>query len=347
MMKRTVFSLAVLFVAFRASDTLHIRLPKQWPEPEQRLHLNSNTVLLGRLLFYDPVLSANNMVSCASCHSPYNSFAHTDHSLSHGIDDQVGFRNAPPLINLAWRKDFMWDGFATNMEQQIRFPIDHPKEMGSSFDSLPIKLSMAGGYGPFFNRAFGDEQITAPRILSALSQFLVSLVSSNSRYDQMKRGEVVFSQQESDGYRVFQQNCMNCHHEPLFTGNQYASNGLPVDSTLSDYGRMRVTGDPMDSIRFRVPTLRNIEYTYPYMHDGRFHSLWQVLDHYQKHFQSNANETDASTHTGLTALTAQSKVDLMAFLLTLSDKEFIFGNQHGYPMDAIREKNQTQSPNTY
>lgn len=328
MMKRTLLLMSVLFLAFRASDTIHIKHPRHWPKPEHRTIFDSNTVLLGRMLFFDPVLSANNMISCASCHSPYNSFAHTDHRLSHGIDDRIGTRNAPPLINLAWRKDFMWDGFTVNMEQQIMFPVDHADEMGSSFDSLPFKLSRAGGYEKFFLNAFGDEKITNQRIVSAISQFVFSLVSANSKYDQMKRGEVHFTEKEWNGYRFFQQQCSGCHQEPLFTNNRFESNNLPMDTALRDLGRMRVTGNSSDSLRFRVPSLRNIEYTYPYMHDGRFMTLWQVMDHYE-----NSGMLDHGSQ-----FVSETRVDLMAFLLTLSDKEFVLGNKNGYPSQAFKEK---------
>lgn len=327
MMKRTLLLLSVLFFAFRASDTIRIKLPAHWPKPEHRLSFDSNAVLLGRMLFYDPVLSANNMVSCASCHSPYNSFAHTDHRLSHGIDDRMGIRNAPPLINLAWRRDFMWDGFTGTMEQQIMFPVDHPDEMGSSFDSLALKLTLAGGYGKYFQRAFGDEKITNQRAMSAISQFLFSLVSANSKYDQMKKGEALFTSQEQNGYKFFKQACSSCHREPLFTNNGFESNRLPMDTVLRDLGRMRITGNRSDSLFFRVPTLRNIEYTYPYMHDGRFNSLWQVMDHYA--------HSEMLGH-GM-RFTSETQVDLMAFLLTLSDREFVLGNHHGYPNQAFQE----------
>lgn len=346
MMRRILLLLSVLFLAFRGSDKIQIAFPGSWPKPEHRMQFDADVVLLGRMLFYDPMLSADGLVSCASCHSPYNSFAHTDHALSHGIDDRIGFRNAPALINLAWRKDFMWDGRFSSLEEQIRFPVDHPDEMGSSFDSLPMKLQKAGGYGKFFASAFGDPEINIPRILEAFSQFTLSLVSGNSKYDQMKKGKLVFTEQESNGYRVFQESCGGCHREPLFTSNQYARNGLTIDSALHDYGRMRVTGDPADSMRFRVPTLRNIEYTYPYMHDGRYASLWQVLNHYQ---QTSFYRADLFGGPLNNELTDKNKVDLMAFLLTLSDREFVYGSKHGYPTESFNEKKQLQSQslNTY
>jgi cytochrome c peroxidase len=339
-MRLVLLVLLVLFVAFRTSDKFNSHILESWPKPEHEEALDSNQVLLGRMLFYEPMLSSNGMVSCASCHSPYNSFAHTDHALSHGVDDRIGFRNAPALINLAWRKNFMWDGFSKTISEQIMFPVDHPDEMGSSFDSLPDKLRKDGGYSVFFQRAFGDPNINEQRVVKAFTQFLFSLVSANSKYDQVKRREAAFTNQESEGYGVFKQHCAGCHAEPLFADNRYSTNHLPVDTAIKDYGRMRVTGKVSDSLLFRIPTLRNIEYTFPYMHDGRFKSLWQVMDHYQS---ANLTSHSPKSSSQIIKLSPNEKVDLMAFLLTLSDKEFVFDPEHSYPINAFREKSRYQS----
>lgn len=294
------------------------------------------------MLFYDPVLSADGMVSCASCHSPYNAFAHTDHTLSHGIRDQVGKRNAPGLMNLAWRKDFMWDGSIKSIKEQIAFPINHPQEMGSSLDSIPQKLTKAGGYATYFEKAFGDPSITNTRIASAISQFVLTLVSSGAKYDKVLKGEATFNMQESKGYALFKKNCSECHTEPLFTTNGFGRNNLPLDTHLNDNGRYAITEDSIDYMSFRIQTLRNIEYTYPYMHDGRFKSLWQVLDHYR-----NAGDLplpDGQVQKAV-VLNEEEKVDLMAFLLTLTDKDFLFNSEYGYPVKLFQEKNnQTLNP---
>lgn len=315
----------VLLAAFKSAD--QVPIPNGWPHPTQKTLLNRNQIQLGRTLFYDPHMSANNLVSCASCHSPYNAFAHTDHALSHGIDDRIGKRNAPTLMNLAWRKDFMWDGAFNNLEEQVAFPIDHPDEMGSALDSLPLKLD-ADKYGQMFAQAFGDSSITPSRITKSISSFLLSLVSYQSKYDEVKKGLKNFSEQENNGYYIYKNHCASCHQEPLFTSGAYAFNDLEVDEKLKDYGRMQVTRNSRDSLRFRIPSLRNIEYTYPYMHDGRFKNMWEVLHHYN---QADSLSDSKGRKVKNIRLNAEEKVDLMAFLLTLTDKKFLFNPAHAYP----------------
>jgi cytochrome c peroxidase len=335
-MKRILFFIVLLAFGFRASENIKLEKPKGWPDPEIAYALNSQQIQLGRILFYDPVLSADGMVSCASCHSPYNAFAHTDHALSHGIGDQIGKRNAPALMNLAWRKDFMWDGSISSLNAQIAFPINHPHEMGSSLDSIPQKLITIGGYAPYFETAFGDSTITTSRITSSISQFILSLMSSSSKYDKVLNGEEVLAAQESKGYVLFKKNCSGCHAEPLLTTNGFGRNNLPINSDLNDVGRYAITKDSSDYLSFRIPSLRNIEHTYPFMHDGRFKSLWQVMDHY-----SNAGALtllDGRMQEPI-VLNENEKVDLMAFLLTLTDKDFLFNPDYGYPAKLFQEKN--------
>ncbi|MGR6087607.1 MAG: cytochrome-c peroxidase [Arcticibacter sp.] len=333
-MKRIFFFVVLLAFGFRASDEIRVRKPKGWPDTVIKNTLNSQQVELGRMLFYDPALSANNMVSCASCHSPYNAFAHTDHALSHGIDDRIGKRNAPALMNLAWRKDFMWDGAFRSLEEQVAFPINHPDEMGSSIDSMHLKLQ-SSTYSNYFSAAYGDSKITPNRISHSISSFLLTLVSSQSKYDAVQQGKAHFTDQEQKGYTVFKNNCNSCHQEPLFTTGGFAKNGLPLDNNLNDFGRMQITSLSKDSLRFRIPTLRNIEYTYPYMHDGRFKSLWQVMDHYN---QASDLIDDKGRSVEKFHLTANEKVDLMAFLLTLTDKEFLFNPAHAYPKSNFEKQ---------
>lgn len=335
-MKRILFFIVLLTFGFRASEEIKLTVPQGWPETEANYVINIHQIQLGRMLFYDPVLSADGMVSCASCHSPYNAFAHTDHALSHGIRDQVGKRNAPALMNLAWRKDFMWDGSIKTLKEQIAFPINHPIEMGSSLDSVPQKLIAVGGYGPYFEKAFGDIQITDSRITAAISRFIITLVSSNSKYDKVLNGEMAFTAQESKGYAIFKKNCSGCHVEPLLTTNGFGKNNLPFNTDLNDVGRYDTTKDSSDYLNFRIPTLRNVEHTYPYMHDGRFKSLWQVMDHYRNAGQLKLPDGRIQN---AVILSEDEKVELMAFLLTLTDKEFLFNPEFGYPSKLFQEKN--------
>jgi cytochrome c peroxidase len=306
--------------------------PDYFPKPAYNFNRNppdSAKIQLGRNLFYSPVLSLNSTISCASCHSPYNAFAHTDHSLSHGIHDQVGNRNAPALFNLAWQKKFMWDGAVNHLDMQPLAALSHPKEMGESLPSVVKKLNQSGFYRNLFYQAFGDSIATGEKVLKALAQFQLTLVSANSKYDQVRQGKTSFTEQEERGYTLFSAYCNTCHKEPMFTDYSFANNGLPTDSTLNDYGRWIITQKSEDSLHFKVPSLRNLSYTFPYMHDGRFKKLQQVIDHYTGGIQDSKTLSKKLKKPIL--LSGDDKIDLLSFLLTLNDREFIYNPQHNYP----------------
>ena len=330
-----LFLITFTTVAF-TSDYFELEYPNYFPIPEYDFSNNNLTkekVALGRALFYDPILSKDNTISCASCHSPYNAFAHTDHDLSHGINDEIGTRNAPALFNLAWQKTFMWDGAINHLDMQALAPISHPKEMNESLKNVISKLQNKKIYPLLFYQAFQDSVITGEYVLKALSQFQLTLVSANSKYDQMKRGEVEFSQQEINGYQLFKKNCNSCHTEPLFFNADFANNALPIDTTLNDFGKWMVTKQLKDSLQFKIPTLRNLSFTYPYMHDGRFRKLKEVLNHYTEGISKSSNSI--STIKNSITLTSNEKVDLIAFLKTLNDKEFVFNLKHQFPREIL------------
>ncbi len=290
--------------------------------------LDSLTIELGRALFYDPILSANNTISCASCHSPFNSFAHSDHQLSHGINDSIGNRNAPALFNLAWQNYFMWDGAVNHLDMQALAPISHPNEMGSNIIQVIKKLSNKPVYKKSFAKVFKDSTITSSRILKALSQFQLTLVSANSKYDRVQMGTEEFTNQERNGYELFKKNCNTCHTEPLFTNYSFENNGLPIDPVLNDFGRFNITQIDADKFKFKVPSLRNLSYTYPYMHDGRFVTIKEVINHYtteEAEIKSNSIKLKIPIK-----LNANERIDIIAFLLTLNDKEFVFNKKHQY-----------------
>ena len=306
--------------------------PASWPRPFYDLEkspLSKEGIALGRKLFYDPILSADSTISCSNCHLSYTAFTHVDHDLSHGILDSIGTRNSPALMNLAWNKLFMWDGAVNHLDVQALAPITHGAEMGEDLNNVIAKLQRMVVYPALFKAAFGDSIITGEHLLKALSQFQLTLVSANSKYDKMKRGEVAFSEQEQRGYELFKTNCNTCHQEPLFTNSAFENTGLPVDTTLNDYGRMLITKNASDSLRFKVPTLRNVEFSYPYMHDGRFKTIRQVLNHYADGVSNSATLADELK--GGIPLTSNEKVDLTAFLLTLTDKEFLFNPDFAFP----------------
>ncbi len=313
-----------------------LEYPAYFPKPVYHFEYNplsQEKVTLGRALFYDPILSRDSTISCASCHSPYNAFAHTDHDLSHGINDAIGTRNAPALFNLAWQKSLMWDGAINHLDMQALAPITHPDEMGETLKNVVSKLQQKSIYPPLFFKAFGDSIVTGEHLLKALSQFQLTLISGNAKYDQVKKGTDNFSAQEKSGYLLFQENCNACHREPLFTTSGFAANGLPVDTTLHDYGKGMITHKLEDSLTFKIPSLRNLSYTYPYMHDGRFRKIRQVLDHYTTLTPGALKGPDSSEIT--IVLTSNEKADLIAFLLTLNDKEFLFNPLHQYPKNIL------------
>lgn len=328
--------LLVLFItAFTARDMAFL-YPSSWPRPAYNFSKNPierDKVNLGRVLFYDPLLSENNSISCESCHSPYSAFTHTDHALSHGIYDSIGTRNSPALMNLAWKKSFMWDGSINQLDMQALAPISHPLEMGSSMQQVVNKLNASKKYRQLFYKAYGDSIPTGEKTLKAISQFLLTLVSANSKYDKVMRGEEQFTAKENNGYALFQKNCSSCHREPLFTNDEFANNGLPENSTLKDKGRMQITFDTMDAYKFKIPTLRNIEFTFPYMHDGRFKKLSEVMNHYTDGIIESKSLAPALKNK--ISITQNEKVDLICFLLTLSDKEFVFNANHTYPKEII------------
>lgn len=339
-MKRQFYILIVIaaFVssAFYAPVIVELYYPANFPSPNYdftKNELTQSKIDLGRALFYDPLLSADNTVSCASCHSPFNAFAHTDHDLSHGINDKIGTRNAPALMNLAWHKTFMWDGAINHLDMQALAPISHEKEMGEEIGSVVAKLQGKAIYPKLFNDAFGDSIIKSEYVLKALSQFQLTLVSTNSKYDRVKQKLEVFSKQEENGYKLFQKNCNSCHAEPLFSTYEFANNGLPVDTTLNDYGKGAISLQSSDSLLFKIPTLRNLSYTFPYMHDGRFKKLSQVLHHYTDGVQSSKT-LSVELENGI-ALSSNEKVDLIAFLLTLNDKKFVFNPKHQFPKNIL------------
>lgn len=327
-----VFVIAFFLISYKSIKEIYFYVPKNWPKPSYNFALyplSQEKIKLGRILFYDPILSRDNTISCASCHSQYTAFTHVDHDLSHGIEDRIGTRNSPALMNLAWHKSFMWDGSINHLDMQALAPISHPDEMGEKIEHVVVKLQQSKSYPHLFYEAFKDSLITGEHTLKAISQFMLTLISSESKYDSVMRKQRVFTEQEKNGYTLFKQNCSSCHTEPLFTNLRFENNGLPLDKILKDYGRMALTHNPKDSLLFKIPSLRNIEFSYPYMHDGRFKTLSEVMNHYTKGIQHSA--TLAKQLNKELILTSNEKVDLIAFLLTLTDRKFLFNPAYSFP----------------
>ncbi|MDQ3109368.1 MAG: cytochrome-c peroxidase [Bacteroidota bacterium] len=307
-----------------STEDVSFRIPQGFPQPVYTFTNNPVTpdgFKLGRRLFYEPKLSADNSVSCGFCHQQPNAFANANHQFSHGIGGQLGTRNTPAIFNMAWTQLFMWDGGINHIESQPLGPITNPVEMGETLSNVITKLNADASYRAQFNAAFGDDSITTQRICQSLAQFMGLMISSNSKYDQYSRGETQLNTQEANGLAVFRTKCASCHSEPLFTDNSFHNNGLAVDNTLDDYGRMTITALPSDSLKFKTPSLRNITVTGPYMHDGRFLTLEECLDHYSSGVVSSS--TLDPQLTGGIALTPQQKADIIVFLGTLTDFTYL------------------------
>ncbi len=300
--------------------------PANFPDPVYNFSANPLTTqgfTLGKALFYDGLLSHDGTVSCGFCHQPTAAFAHTDHALSHGIRDQIGIRNVPAIQNKAWQREFFWDGGVQDLDLLPIAPIQNPVEMGDTLANVLRKLRNDPRYPTLFEAAFGTKEITTERTMKALSQFMLTLVSSNSRYDKAVRGEgPALTNAETRGLTTFKAKCATCHATDLFTDNSFRSNGLPriPNAKIDDVGRGAITLKPEDNYKFKVPSLRNVERTPPYMHDGRFWTLEQVLNHYATNPASSPT-TDPALR-GLTLSNAE-RTDLITFLRTLTDNEFL------------------------
>lgn len=289
--------------------------------------MKAEIVALGKMLFFDKQLSRDNSVSCASCHSPQHAFADAGKVFSTGIEGKTGVRNAPALFNLAWSKAFFWDGGANSLENQAIAPITSHEEMDFPLAQLEKKLSAIPAYRDQFKALFGVDTVYATHIIMALAQYERTLVSANSKYDQYLSGKVLLSAAELDGLKIFQAECSSCHSGEHFTDRQYYNIGLDGDFTdpvLMDdplWGRQRITLNPDDKGKYRTPTLRNLAFTAPYMHDGRLKNLDDVLDFFDHGIQKPKNLSPLLNE-GI-KLTQEEKTALLSFLETLNDYSFI------------------------
>lgn len=336
-MNRTIYIL--LITAFVSAGAVNIKptprpivIPKGWPKPNKitfaKNPITEEGFQLGKKLFYDGNLSSDGFVSCASCHQQFAGFATFDHDLSHGVNNQFTTRNAPILSNLAWMKEFHWDGGVNHLEVQAVSPLTAKNEMGETLPNIIRKLQEDPSYPPLFKAAFGSTEINTQKLFKALAQFTGSLVSANSKYDKVMRGETEFNNIEKKGYHLFKQHCTGCHAEPLFTDYTYRNNGIPLNR-FNDIGRMAITGKSADSLKFKVPSLRNIQVSYPYMHDGSIFSLPQVLDHYTDSIQPDNPMLDPLLKQKIT-LTKREKYEIMYFLFTLTDSTFLKNPEYGF-----------------
>ncbi len=305
-------------------------VPKGFPPIRYALDRNPITtdgIALGRMLFYDARLSRDSTISCAECHNQAYSFTHHGHDLSHGINNRLGTRNSLPLQNLAWNPYFFWDGGVTDLDLFPVAPIQDHNEMDNTMSNVISTLKRDKNYPQRFKAAFGTTEITSARMLQALSQFMLSLVSANSRYDKYVRGEAggTLTVDELAGKALFtQKGCVKCHAGKLFTDYSFRNNGLSL-AYNQDVGRAKITELAQDRFTFRVPSLRNVERTFPYMHDGRFTTLEAVMKHYAGGLYATPNLDPLLNQNGQLGipLTDTEQAQLIAFLKTLTDPTFI------------------------
>ena len=294
--------------------------PAEFGEPVYEFDKNQLTnegFELGRALFYDPILSIDSTISCASCHQQAVAFAHPAHDLSHGFNGEFGTRNSPSIFNNRWYPEFFWDGGGVHIELVPMNAITSPVEMNHDLADCVSRLNQNEDYLKWFKKAFDIEEINSKYLFYALAQFTGSIISENSKYDQVKRNETTFSESEEKGYSLFLTHCADCHTEPLFTNNEHINNGLTINR-FNDEGRKNITTRADDLGKFRVPTLRNIELTSPYMHDGRFWTLEAVLNHYENGIHSSPT-LSTKLQNGI-VLNENEKSDLINFLYTLTDR---------------------------
>lgn len=286
-------------------------------------------VALGRKLFYDPLLSGDNSQACATCHLQENGFS-DPRRFSEGIDGSIGNRNAMAIINLGWNQfGFFWDGREMTLEDQALKPVTNPVEMNTTWPEVEAKLNANEEYRTLFKQAYNVDRIDSLTVAKAIAQFERTLISANSKFDKWYNQQVLqLNESELRGFVLYNgegADCFHCHGlGGLLTDNRFRNNGMDTDFS-ADEGRYLVTGNAADRGKFRTPTLRNIEMTAPYMHDGRFFTLEEVVDHYSEHVQQSETIDPLMelVADGGAQLTQQDKADLIAFLKTFTDQDFL------------------------
>ena len=314
-------------------------IPKDNPLTEEGIYL-------GRMLFYDPVLSLDSSISCASCHRQEFAFGDPK-KLSKGVFGLTGTRNAPPLFNLAWQRTFFWDARQRRLRDLVFEPVQDHREMAMNVIKLDEKLKRLDRYQTAFRRAFGEEP-NLHHMSLAMEQFLMSIVSANSKFDRFfPRNLSVFTPQERDGFLLFNgtpdsttrpatgADCFHCHGgihaQAIDPSIGVVSNGL--DETITDQGFGGITGKSFDLGKFKSSSLRNLVYTAPFMHDGRFATIEEVIDHYSDNLKFNApNLSPQLNHGNLhLQLSAKQKSDLIAFLKTMTDSSLLTNKAYSNP----------------
>lgn len=329
-----------------ASDSKPYRFPELLHFPEMPVSEENPVTIqgveLGRYLFYDSSLSSNYSMSCGSCH--LQQFAFSDSArFSKGVNGVLTRRNSMPLFNLAWNEAFFWDGKAASIEDQVFFPVRDHNEMNLDWKVAEKRINQSAFYRKKFKAAFGTHRIDSVLISRAIAQFERTLISSNSKYDKALSGEVHLSKDEYDGFVLMNDqsmaNCLHCHTadaNALGTTGKFSNNGIEKafsKEQYSDLGRYEQTRNEKDVGHFKIPSLRNIAVTAPYMHDGRFETLEEVLDFYSEGVQVSymIDSKMTTAHQGGVHLTEEEKRKIICFLQTLTDSTFLANPNHGNP----------------
>jgi cytochrome c peroxidase len=301
-------------------------------------------IALGRMLFYEKMLSRNNTISCASCHNQASGFSDTN-KFSAGVNGLLGKRQAMAVFNMLWHSNgFFWDGRSNLLRHQSLIPIEDPLEMAETLPNIVAKLQGSAMYRNAFIKAFNTETVDTLLISKALEQFMNSIISNQSKYDAYLDSNASLTALEERGRFLFFNeftpsvplqsgaDCAHCHSGLIFMNNKYMNNGLDNDANFTDLGRELVTGNANDRAKFKVPTLRNIELTPPYMHDGRFKTLREVINHYNTGviMSSTLDGAIQPTVGGLNLTTADIDA-LEAFLKTLTDKSLATNPAYSSP----------------
>lgn len=309
---------------------LDFSVPSNFPNLQYDIAANPPTEKgfeLGKKLFYDGRLASDGLISCGFCHIQADAFTHHGHTVSHGVDNALGTRNAPSIQNLAYQSIFMYDGAANHLDLQPIIPLTSEIEMNGDLTAILAMMKADKEYQNLFKASFTDGSISIENMLKALSQFMVMLTSSNSKFDHYRRNEAggELTTDESEGYALFKTKCASCHATDLQTDDSFRNNGLAINPLINDVGRYRVTEQVQDYYKFKVPSLRNVEKSAPYMHDGRFGTLEAVLDHYSSGVNVSLTLDPILQKDGKIGITisAKEKLQLIAFLKTLTDNQYL------------------------
>lgn len=309
------------------------------------VQLTKAKVQLGRMLFYDGRLSKDGSQSCASCHIQADGFS-DKRRFSIGVEGKPGTRQAMTIANMAWHRDgFFWDGRAPRLRDQALRPIQDPLEMNETLENVEKKLRESSTYRDQFTRAFGNDSVTSERISLALEQFMFTIISGRSKFDSVLAEKATFTAAEQRGHDLFFREfdpitntvggeCFHCHGGPNFTNDRYMNNGLDTDDEFTDGGRFQVTNNPRDRAKFKTPSLRNIALTAPYMHDGRFTTLEEVVRHYNTGVKQSSTVEfllQYNLQPGGLRMTDQDVQDIVAFLHTLTDHEYVREQEYARP----------------